>query len=581
MMKKICLILSLVLALSMLGACKTTSTTENPSSDSDLISSQVEGTDDGSSEEETEEPFDDGDDLIDDDPLDDEEPVEDPYADVWVHDLKVHNSEDPISTRYRGMSATIYHAFGFMEDEESGRVYTKKMMDTELDRLENTGIRYARTRFPSDWMWNNSTGWDYTRPRFGYFCNYANALQERDVSVVLQVGWHLGHITRMDNYSIADISYLSGDGADRYGESVGHESDLAGKSAEDQRMLKGAYRYGYWLSKTMRELRARGINNVDYFSYWVEPSNGYSGSADGHANREYVMICDALIEKLGEEGIADTVQHVGPNEVSNTGDSLLKYCVDNAPDLFDVYSCHFYPKITLSHNDVLYEIVKDGYSSYQNHMKSAGIWGKKEFWVDEFDVSIEGANSQVGDPWKGLQVAVGGIIAQQLGIDNVLYWQLFDQLWTDNTSDGGEWSNGIHITGCIPSLFESAIPQEEYYTQSLFMRYNGYKNGTVYRTNVEDLANEFTSMYVGAVQLEDGSWTITVINLNTDDATFTVTFDEKINQTLYRHLEGATTVAPNAEAKLADADKTYVKVADKFIDTIPGGSIAVYTGVKG
>ena len=581
MMKKICLILSLVLALSMLGACKTTSTTENPSSDSDLISSQVEGTDDGSSEEETEEPFDDGDDLIDDDPLDDEKPVEDPYADVWVHDLKVHNGEDPISTRYRGMSATIYHAFGFMEDEESGRVYTKKMMDTELDRLENTGIRYARTRFPSDWMWNNSTGWDYTRPRFGYFCNYANALQERDVSVVLQVGWHLGHITRMDNSNISDISYLSGDGADRYGESVGHESDLAGKSAEDQRMLKGAYRYGYWLSKTMRELRARGINNVDYFSYWVEPSNGYSGSPAGHANREYVMICDALIEKLGEEGIADTVQHVGPNETSATGDSLLKYCVDNAPDLFDVYSCHFYPSLTLSHNDVLYEIVKDGYSSYKNHMKSAGIWGKKEFWVDEFDVSIEGMNSQVGDPWKGLQVAVGGIIAQQLGINNVLYWQLFDQLWTDNTSDGGEWSNGIHVSGCIPSLFESAIPQEEYYTQGLFMRYNGYKNGTVYRTNVEDLANEFTSMYVGAVQLEDGSWTITVINLNTDDATFTVTFDEKINQTLYRHLEGATTVAPNAEAKLADADKTYVKVADKFIDTIPGGSIAVYTGVKG
>lgn len=516
--------------------------------------------------------------------IDSEEPVIlDPEAsvedDTVYQQLHVFNAQKPLTQNYRGYSATIYHAFGFMEDESSGRVYTEKMRNDELQKLTNFGVHYARTRYPSDWTWDVNKGWDFTKERFGYFCNYVKALQDRNVEVVLQAGWHLGAITEIETCSIGEVEYLKGRGPDRYGESSG--INFSGKTAEEQRMIKGARRYGYWLGQTLLQLRSRGIHNVNYISYFVEPSNFYSGYAAGNSNKEYVLICRNIRNKLGEMGLENTVKHVGPNEVTATGDELLQYVLKNDPDLFDIYTAHFYPEASSVASDVYGEMITSGYSSYIKHMKDAGLWGKKEFWIDEMDVKASDYPLQSDYAWGGLQNAACGIVGQQLGLNNMLFWQLFDQLWTDNTTNNNEFSNGIHITGIVPSLFNGATPRAQFYTFGPFVKYNGYKNGTVYKTNNDELMENIESLYIGAVQLEDGKWTISIVNNGAENRPVEINFEKAIHQTLYRHRQTANDVKATPDARLAQADATYLQVKDKLRDVIPAGSIVIYTGVKG
>ncbi len=580
MIKKLCILLSLIMALSLLGACSSSKPDENPSSSNSSVSSEEPSSE---PEDTTEIPSDETSEEVEEEEFGDF--FEDGYFDEeykHISQLYIYNNEKPLTERYGGMSGTVYHAFGFMQDDKTGRVYTDKMMNLELDRLQNTGMHYCRTRYQSEWVWDPvNEDYDWNSKRFGYFCDYANALQDRNMEIILQVGWHFGFITEITEHSIDEVAYLRGDGDDKFGESSGY--DLSGLSAEDARMTKAARRFGHFYTETLKQLRARGINNVSHLIYMTEPSNGYSGPEMGCENREYVLFSRAFKQKLIETNIAHTVKHMGPNETSKNGDQLFKYVVDNAPDLFDVYTVHDYPYLRDVTADMLYEIYGETVDSFVAHAKNGGIWGKKEFWFDEFDVQYDGKERSGGinNFWEGLQNVYGNLIGQQKGIETTIFWQLFDQLWTDHTHTSGEFVEGIHMTGDVPSLFVSSIPYEQYYATGLFSKYNGYKNAKSYRTSLVDDSLMYEGVYIGAVQLEDGNWTITVVNLNIDEAYLDITFDKAINQTLFRHVEAAGEVKPTPDARLADADKCFKDVKNKIYDTIPGGSVVIYTGVKG
>ncbi|MBO5231325.1 MAG: hypothetical protein J6B88_01760 [Clostridia bacterium] len=580
MIKKLCLLLALVLALSLFGACSTSKPVDNPSSDvSSVTSEETPSTPDDT----TETPSDIEDEVSSEEEFDGEY-FEDGYFDEeykYVNHLYVYNNEKPLTERYGGMSGTVWHAFGFMKDDKTGRVYNDKMMNLELDRLQNTGMHYCRTRYQSEWLWDpvkENYNWD--SKRFGYFCDYANALQDRDMEIILQVGWHFGFITEITQHSIDEVAYLRGDGDDKFGESVGY--DLSGLSSEDARMTKAAYRFGYFYAETLRQLRARGINNISHLIYMTEPSNGYSGPKMGCENREYVLFSRAFKDKLVKENVAHTVKHMGPNETSKTGNELFKYVMDNAPDLFDVYTVHDYPHLRDTTADMLYDIYGQTLDSYVEHAKNGGVWGtKQEFWLDEYDIKYDDKENGLNNFWEGLQNVYGNLIAQQKGVETTVFWQLFDQLWTDHSHSGGEFFEGIHMCGDIPSLFISATPYDQYYATGLFSKYNGYKNGKSYRTSLVDDAMMYEGVYIGAVQLEDGNWTITVVNLNIDEAYIDVSFGKAINKTMFRHVEAAGDVKATPDARLADADKCFKDVKNKMYDTIPGGSVVVYTSVKG
>lgn len=622
LIKLICLLISLLMVVSLLGACKEKGDNTVTSSEG---GSQSQSQDDNNNSEDGENTADNDEDWNYDEPYDDDNDYDDPYgyddSDIWGDDngsdnyddgdntsnpddddddlgnytatVNVFNSEKPISTQYRGVSGSVYHAFGHMLDDTTGRAYTDEMMDLELSRLQDSGVRFARTRYYTGWAWDSSiNGWNWDSKRMNYYWQYCKDLQERGINVVQSVGWHLSVITEMRAASIGEVPYIQSaqNYEDVYGESDGY--DFSKCLNDNYKMYaKKSLRLAYFQAETLKQAKARGIHNITHLLYFTEPSYtdnslvnpnkpGKKHGEEGLEADEYIFIVQTIQQKLKDEGVYNMVQHIGPNQGSKThGDGLLRYMLEKGcKDMFDVWTCHFYPGTSEPTSNVFYDIDQPVFESYVQPLKDVGIFGKAEFWVDEFYSHGGGLGKDTA--WIGLQNVVGAIVAQQEGINNISLWQIFDQLWTDQNNTGGEFINGIHACGSAPSLFVSSIPRRQYYSTGLFAKYNGYKNGKSYRTNNDDLQLE-TDLHAGAVQLEDGSWTITIVNAGIDDYDVTVEFDKAIYQTLYRHVNNENTNIGTTAAHLADADKTYANVKDKFIDTIKGGCVVVYTGVKG
>ena len=619
LIKLICLILCLFMAVSLLGACSDDSesnSSEPPVSSDDTANSgddynnEEDPSDDNENSEENPDENSDGSDNYDT-PIDNndgdyfedlgEEDDEDASSDDSENfeTLHVYNKEAPILNNYRGMSSSVYHAFGHMKNDSTGRVYTDEMMDLELSRLVDSGVRFCRTRYTTQWAWDNvSGGWNWDAERQSYYWDYCRNLQKRGISVVNSVGWHLGCITHLVNGSIDEHGYITKSenySKDLYGESNGYDFSKC-KNDEYRRMAKESLRMGYAYAQLLKEAKARGINNITHFLYFTEPSYATTVSVnmpdsshpaygfEGGEPDEYIFIVQTIQSVLKKEGVYDMVQHVGPNQGSiKHGDGLLRYMLErDLIDMFDVWTAHFYPEAPNANDNVYFSIIDPVFESYVQPLKDVGEFKNVEFWVDEFYCRSTNAKLGVDSPWVGLQMAVGGIIAQQRGINNISLWQIFDQLWTDQTNTGGEFVNGIHACGSAPSLFVSSIPRGQYYSTGLFARYNGYQNGKSYRTNNDELQNYgLGDIHVGAAQLEDGSWTITVVNTYTEPYEITVEFDKAIYQTLYRHVNNVNTNVSTTAAHLADADKTFANVKDKFTDVIDGGCVVIYTGVKG
>lgn len=605
-LRVLCLILCFAISIISLGACSSSEKQDKTSSD---ISSEEQNPTDEDSKE-----------TLDDDFYDDEE-FEEEYSDDFYDDyyeeepidetvyLNVYNSRTPVNTNYMGMNATIYHTFGFMKDDRSGRVYTDEMMDIELDRLQGMGFKNCRTAFYPSWLWNNDKKtFDFDADRMGFFVEYCKALQKRGMKVMLNNMWYMtmagaGSQTGCEGY-------LNGFGADIYGEQaafadcVAKEFKLkgnkhpfdAGMGYETEhfkteffettvteyfnRLQISGIRNGLITSKIIQTAKAYGVNNIDYLIYFTEPSsNSYTpDDPKGPHEQEYLFLSRTIRNVLDKTGVGKSLKHVGPNQGHITsGDGLLKYVMQKDPDLFDVVTSHFYPTSSDVSADVYYDYCYDAINNYSRTMKDHKAWGKKEFWQDEYFASIQDYSHVKENPYSGVQTVVGAICSQQMGVDNVLMWQAFDQLWTDNAENAWEFENGIHITGTCPSLFVSQTPYPTYYTTGLFTRYNNsVKGGKAIATSSGDYS-DYPGVYIGATELPDGNITITVVSVNIVETTFQIDFDKALNRSLHRHKEDSLNRVPKTSAIIAEADGTFKNVKTVLRDTIAPYAVHIYT----
>lgn len=581
LIKYICIVLSIVLAISLLGGCSKKDVAENSS----VPSEQTEtNNSDDSTESEDEEPTEETDDEFSDDYVDefddfymdeDEEPA--------YYELKVFNGQEPVQTNYRGISSTVYHAFGYMKDDKSGRVYTDDMLALELDRLQDTGINFCRTRFDTKWIWSAEKGnWDFNTQRANYFYDYCKALQDRGLKIALQVGWHFTGLLSNANTSISEADYLLGNGDDLNGETSFYDASKI--KEDDLRFVKAGVRYGDTYAKLLKELKSRGINNVSHLFYFTESCSYWDDTPqtvrEEHYGK-YLLTSQTIKSTLTKLGVGDWAKHTGPLQASDYP-YLMRYILERDTELFDVLGTHYYPNGKSLIDNTYYDIYAPLFDGYIQPLKENNLYGKTEFWMDEYQVRDSTFKTGVvpTTPWVGVQGVVGAIAAAQYGVSNISTWQSFDQLWTDQTNTGGEFLNGIHICGHAPSLFMSTIPRGCYYMYGLYGKYNGHEGGTVYKTNIED-DYWLSGLYINAVKLADGNWTITVVNVDVEEKTFTVELEKALGKTLYRHAEVSNDLVPDAYAELATVDKVYVNVKDKFVDTLPSGTVAVYTTIKG
>ena len=602
----LCLVLCIAISLLAFGGCKSKDNTENPSSN---VSSSDDQTD-VSSEEET----------ILDDEFDDEETYyeDDYYEDDYYEDetvyLKVYNSRPAINDNYMGMNATVYHCFNyFYRDGSDGRgVYTDEMLDIELDRLESMGLTNMRTDLQSRFIWNASTlDFDFNTKYMKDFIDYCKALNKRDMKVMLNNLWYFNTPSNVGKSSSSSADYyLHGNGEDRFGETANYSNCIATKymiksdvspkdyglqlsnipddatmTAYYERIGVSALRYGEYISKIFETLKANGVNNVEYLFYFTEPSYYHltPNDATGPVNEEYLFFCRTLRNVLDKKASMEGVKHVGPNQGHiTTGEGLLQYVIQREPKLFDVITSHYYPQASDPTNDVYYDYNYNALSSYKEVMKKEGLWGKVEFWQDEMFAKMKNAYADVSSKLGVIanQTIISAICSQQMGVDNILMWQAFDQAFPISNETGGEFRNGIHITGTCPSFFESSTPYLTYYGTGLFTRYNNSVNGGKAIATSSGDCEEYPGVYIGATQLEDGNWTITVVSINIDPTRFVIDFDKKLGKNLYRHREALDKRVPKTSARLADTDAIFTDVGDKLTDVIEPFGIYVYTTRK-
>ena len=121
------------------------------------------------------------------------------------------------------------------------------------------------------------------------------------------------------------------------------------------------------------------------------------------------------------------------------------------------------------------------------------------------------------------------------------------------------------------------------YALSLFTKYMSswddvYGLGTSYRCEVED---ESSGLHITMIQRGDGEYSIAVINPTTDDKSYQINLEESLGgATLYRYRYSAGEADVSLNFEVPKADIAFTNVEKTIVDTVPGGTVAIYSTIK-
>ncbi len=507
---------------------------------------------------------------------------------------------------YSGISGTVYFP---IIDDVMGRDMTEEQLREELTRFKNAGIKRLRTMFRSHWAYTGDpeNPWDWNSSQMQQFYDWCKLVEEYDMEVMILAGWHLSSYVYGAS-SIPDVEYLSprltdANGNVQYAISWGifHpaiDMDLASE------------RYATWMTEAILAIRNHGVTNMTHVLTFNEPSHQnvsiylYQGA---HAS-QMVQLVDTLVDKLKatytdstkKQTVRDSIILVGPNQSGPSEHAgLAEYFVKNSKygyGLYDIWTTHLTEGTTDRDNpgqdapmvgpagDVYDQFLNTYYSSWLNNLKAIDSrFANATFWCDEFAVSghalIRNENySDLDQRWWGVKSAGQLAALMNAGLSGGILWQFADCLWSYISGSGGEFLYGNHMGGATTSLIQTQTPYYIYYSTSLLTKYmSGSGGATTYVSNSNN-----AHVHISTVKMADGNWSILVVNNNETAQNISVNIAPGIGgKTMYRHVYEAATVEPTSAAAVIPADKTYTNITNKINDTIPAGSVVVYTTIKG
>lgn len=505
--------------------------------------------------------------------------------------ITVKNNSAPHSKNFQGFSASVYHCYTFMNDS-LGRNYTDEQAAKEMDRLKDSGVKTVRSIFRSSFAWS-SNGWNWDSTSMQAVYKWASFLQQRDIEIAINAGWHLNYITE-ETASIPEVSYLLGRGNDLYGESQG--VDFTGLTEYEIRIRKAGLRYGEWIRQALEAFEAHGIYNVKYILTFTEPSYATKEKLEGDYADEWISITKDLHQALQAGGIRQKYKIVGPNQGSiETGDGLLRYFLEylkNHPEdkgMVDVLSTHMYSRtysLSINEKNRYYDMADNAFADYRRVLEEYDYDG--EFLVDEYFAcsSIDG-HWTTNNGVQLTQVAAGIAAAVKNGMDRLLSWQIFDQLWVNQTNTRGGFIGGVHAVGTAPSFtpnphkdyapYASEAPRITYYGLNLLGKYLSNKKAITYYTQstTED------GLYTAAILGDNGKTVVLVVNTQSTAVNVALNFEKQMNMNFYRYAYCPTAVTPSPDATSIAYDTVFQNISQRLDDTLPPQSFALYVSEKG
>ncbi len=581
----ICFCLALIIAFFSFAGCSKKTEENHSSSTSDNAPSSDESTSDLPSDSddtvasETEE--------VDDvwDELETNDDTEEYYQELTVFNSKYTNEN------FLGVNFIHQLTNGYPDMYD--RVYSQKQIDLELETIKKMGVRMIRSYYGS------SLAWDPVKKEHNFENEWMTAFYQSCLDMQ-KIGIEVGITPQWDLRALIDgtnsLPTYSGWGQEIMGY-MSFKQDANGETVVD--LEATANNFAAFVKESVLAFRAHGVNNVKQMFCFTECNNiihlyGKDKNQNAETSYEareyerlypvYDIMIRAVDEGLKDAGSREKYQIVGPcdNWASVYGDDsepysmLVKYTVENLKGVVDVIGSHNgYDRAPTYVDDMYYDLPFIKLSDPMNQAENAGM----EYWIDEYNAAVNSyggeENSRTNrDIFKGTAVgAMTNSIMNMGGVSNVYIWALYDQQWPNNVG-GGEFINGMHMVGYLPSLLQSTTPYPAYYALSLITRYVGA--GKLFGCEIGEY-----SVYISAIERHDGEITLVVTNYNAQPENVKINFEKSLGgKTFYRYLYQPSEITPAPGNDMIKSDAVAKKVTTQFADALPEMSVAIYTTEK-
>lgn len=560
--KALALFIALTMALSVCGCSRgqDDSTSSNNSEDKPSSSEPAESTLPEEPDYVSSEPAE----AYTDDLSDDEE--------IFMKHVKLLNGT-PVQQNFLGFNV-VYHPFTYMNDKW-GRNYSEEMAEYELNRLKASGANIVRGFIEPKYAYDSASGtWNFDSDDMNAVYRWCDELNKRNIEVCLSL-WNIRDVNTVYYHYSSENDDLSVTSELFEGFRVYKDDGVTiDQKASHQK-------FADYVVELLKQLKARGYNNVKYLLMYTEPGLSYNFSTGSIKQEDYLKMWGqnylepvAAVDKaLSEAGLRNGIKIIGPN----TGDSLrqgggVKWIADNAPkDTFDYFSSHSYCRFE--------DGSTDSYADWDEmiKVKTNGLSGKP-FIFDEYnwlgDTNFE---TRADSAWWGVQQAIAEVALLSNGVDGCFLWTLFDQQFPNTTtSNADSFKNGIQYYGLVPSLFNSSVPHKAYYQYTMAQHFLGVKGSKIYAGENE----LYSGLYTAAALMPDGNFSIIVVNTDFVDTAICIDLEKSINKTLYRHLYNPSSVESHPDKNMISADCKFTNVKTQLVDVLPGGGVAVYTSAK-
>ncbi len=497
--------------------------------------------------------------------------------------LSIKNTT-PLTTDFTGVNKTVYHP---VISDVFGRQYTEAQWAFEIGRMKEAGITAIRTMFRSQWAYTGDENdpWNWDSEEMQQFYTWCNKLKEYGMDVAVILGWSVPYFV-YGATSIPEVKYLAPriydeNGKVKYTISWGilHPAIDFDTAAE---------RYAEWGTQAITAINEHGVTNVTHALTFNEPSHRNSSVYEGAHAKEMLQLVEALVDKMNVttlsngKTVRESIKLVGSNQANPVNAGLSDYFLKNSKygiDLYDIWTTHYVE----SGYETIYGPENDHYDTQLATYKTmlTNYKGKKPFWLDEFACHGYFLSDDVDDKtqrWWGVDYASQYVALMNSGMSGGILWQYSDCLWSYISGSGGAFLYGLHLTGATQATLKTQTPYYSYYAITLLTKYMSCKdNSSTYLGESGD-----AHIHTSAVQTADGNWSVLVVNNNLEDKAISIKFDSSIGgKNMYRHVYNYATVTPDSQARVIDADKTYSAVTDTINDTIPAGSVVIYTTMKG
>lgn len=468
-------------------------------------------------------------------------------------------NKTPSNSEFLGFGA-LYYPWIYLKDKD-GRNYTEEQAKKELDYLQLSGVRIVRVTLfvSSDWYDFENNVWKIEGSRFEAILRSLSGIQERGIDVLLNFEW--GNSINYSNNVFADPKLTVFD------------------------FDKQCELFGIFIKDVLNVFKEKGLENIKYITFFSEPGSGYMDGFDNEKGRallnRYKKCIGTVHNTLQTAGIREDYKFILGNtaletEMWNTTYHLFAPLYEVIKEYGDEWGYHNYNKYNGS-------VVTNTALNYENMMayindditRQTGVKAQN-VWIDEYNATDRNNSYYTyrnSSGWNAIHIIAGMVGNMNIGYKTVMHWTFTNTLWVgSHATTEDNWVDGFHCWGLIPNLMQDTKPYNNFYAYQIVASHIN-KGKTYTGENFSE-----NGLCCSACENEDGSYTIIVVNSSVFETRFALNFEKELGGFQFdRYLFEASKDYRSREMNTIASDKTITNVSKTLKDTIPGGSVAVYT----